>query len=110
MILLKTENGKISTFPDRFCTELPYLSIPFEESFDTLLVEWLFYQNINKPVFTSEMGIKYDWELSNLSDGRDIFYTKVVPQRPKNRIGEADSWVKTNEDFAKFLTSVRFNL
>ena len=77
MILFKTENGKISTFPDRFCTELPYVSIPFEESFDIPLVEWLFYQNINKPVFTSEMETKYDWELSSLSDGRDIFYTKV---------------------------------
>ena len=78
MLMFKDADNKIfSSTHHLLCHHYPYTNISFEESFDIPLVDWLISKGITNAVFVEEMG-DYDWKCGLLSDGRDVFCTKLA--------------------------------
>ena len=78
MLMFKDADNKIFSSPHHLlCHHYPYTNISFEESFDIPLVDWLISKGITNAVFVEEMG-DYDWKCGLLSDGRDVFCTKLA--------------------------------
>lgn len=77
MLVFKDNEGRIFSGPHLLYKNLPYAYIPFEESFDLPLVQWLLFQGITNPVFVTEMDTEYLWISNTISDNRELFFSKV---------------------------------